>query len=138
MSDKILKRFRTICLSFPEATEKEAWGTPTFRVRDKLFAMWADHHHGSTHVSMWCKAPAGVQEILVGAAPQRFFVPAYVGHKGWIGMHLDVDVDWDEVRDLLKDSYLMTAPKKVALAFVDDVSPKPAPVGKRKRSKNPA
>jgi len=139
MSEAILEQLRAICLSFPEATEKEAWGAPTFRVRDKLFAMWDDHHHGAAHLSMWCKAPGGVQEILVGAAPQRFFVPPYVGHKGWIGVHLDVDVDWDEVHDLLKDSYLMTAPKKVAARLeTAPAPPEPTPrAAAARRAKKP-
>ncbi len=114
MNNNVLDSFRAACLSFPESVEKEAWGTPTFRVRDKMFAMWVDDRDDDARFAMWCKAPGGVQEILVGAAPERFFVPPYVGHKGWIGLRLDVDVDWDEVRDLLTDSYLMTAPKKVA------------------------
>lgn len=139
MSEAILQRLRGLCLAFPEATEKQAWGTPTFRVRDKLFAMWDDHHHGVEHLAVWCKAPGGVQEILVGAAPQRFFVPPYVGHKGWIGVRLDVDVDWDEVRDLLQDSYLMTAPKKTAaqLQAPPPAAPQPAP-SKARKTRRPA
>jgi predicted DNA-binding protein (MmcQ/YjbR family) len=108
----ILRRLRAVCLALPEATEKIAWGEPTFRVRDKMFAMFTDNHHGDGRVALWCKAPPGAQEILVGAAPKRFFVPPYVGHKGWIGVRLDVDVDWDEVADLVADAHGMTAPKK--------------------------
>ena len=108
-----LERLRKICLALPEATEKIAWGEPTFRVRDKMFGMFTNNHHGDGRVALWCKAPEGVQEILVSADPRRFFVPPYVGHKGWIGVRLDVDVDWDEVADLVKDSYQMTAPKRL-------------------------
>ena len=114
MKDDPLSRLRKVCLALPEATEKVAWGEPTFRVRDKIFAMFTDNHHGDGRVALWCKAPPGVQEVLVGADPRRFYVPPYVGHKGWIGVRLDVTVDWDEVSDLVKESYLMTAPKRLA------------------------
>ncbi len=108
-----LQRLREICLALPEAIEKETWGEPTFRVRDKIFAMFTHNEPDDGHVALWCKAPEGLQEILVSAAPQRFFVPPYVGRKGWIGLRLDVHVDWSEVADLLKDSYKMTAPKRL-------------------------
>src|SRR5512147_1805325 len=117
MKDDPLSRLRKVCLALPEATEKVAWGEPTFRVRDKIFAMFTDNHHGDGRVALWCKAPPGVQEVVVGADPRRFYVPPYVGHKGWIGVRLDVTVDWDEVADLVKDSYLMTAPKRLAALF---------------------
>ena len=104
----VLDRLRAICLALPEATEQETWGDPTFRVRDKIFAM---PKRGDGRLSLWCKAPPGVQGILVGADPSRFFVPPYVGHRGWIGIRLDVAVDWDEVADLVDESYRMTAPK---------------------------
>lgn len=107
-----LTRLRAICLALPEAREKIAWGEPTFRVRDKMFAMFTDNHHGDGRMAVWCKAPPGVQEILVGAKPQRFYRPPYVGHKGWIGIRLDGEVDWAEVADLVTDSYELTAPKR--------------------------
>jgi len=113
-----LQRLRSICLALPEATEKVAWGEPTFRVRDKMFAMFTDNHHGDNRVALWCKAPEGLQEILVSAAPHRFYVPPYVGCKGWIGVRLDVEVDWNEVADLVNDAYQMTAPKRLLALLV--------------------
>lgn len=104
-------RLRKICLALPEATEKEAWGDPTFRVRDKIFAM---EKRGDGRVSIWCKAPPGSQATLVGADPKTFFVPPYVGSKGWIGMRLDDKPDWDEVAAVARRSYVLTAPKKLA------------------------
>jgi predicted DNA-binding protein (MmcQ/YjbR family) len=104
-------RLRAICLALPEATEKEAWGDPTFRVRDKIFAM---EKRGDGRVSLWCKAPEGSQAVLVGADPERFFVPPYVGHKGWIGMRLDRKPDWDEMALVVRRSYRLIAPKKLA------------------------
>lgn len=108
-----LERLRAICLALPEATEKIAWGEPTFRVADKLFAMFTNNHHKDGRIAVWCKNTHQVQDILVGAAPQRFFVPPYVGHKGWIGIDLEADVDWEEVADLIADAYRLTAPKRL-------------------------
>jgi hypothetical protein len=106
-----LDRLREICLALPEAVEKETWGEATFRVRDKIFVVAGAGEEG---LSMSCKAPPGVQEMLVGADPRRFYRPAYVGHRGWVGVRLDAATDWDQVADLVEESYRMTAPKKVA------------------------
>lgn len=115
MRRRPIDRLRAICLALPEAAEKEAWGDPTFRVRGKIFAM---EKRGDGRVSVWCKAPPGSQMVLVGADPDRFFVPPYVGHKGWIGMRLDTDPDWNEVAEVVKRSYRLVAPKRLA-ALVD-------------------
>ncbi len=101
-------RLRAICLALPEAEERETWGAPTYRVRDRIFAMLRT---GDGRTSLWCKAPPGAQEILVGADPELFFRPPYVGPKGWIGMRLDRGPDWAEVAALVQRSYRMTAPK---------------------------
>ena len=111
MSDEPLTRLRTICLALPEATELETWGDPTFRVRARIFAMTKQ---GDGRFSVWFKAPAGLQTILVNSDPAHFFVPPYVGHKGWIGLRLDVEVDWAEVGELIEQSYRLTAPKRLA------------------------
>jgi hypothetical protein len=95
-----------------------------------MFAMYVDDHHGDGTVAVWCKAPPGAQEILVGAAPQRFFRPPYVGHKGWIGMRLDGDVDWEEVAEHVKESHRMTAPKRFA-ASANAGAPAPRAAGRR-------
>ena len=117
-----LGRLRAICLALPETSEKEAWGAPTFRVRDKMFGMYVDDHHGDGRIALWCKAPEGIQAMLVEAAPERFFVPPYVGHKGWIGVRLDRAVDWDEIADLVADSYRMTAPARLRNAVINTES----------------
>ncbi len=108
-----IARLREICLALPKAIEKEAWGEATFRVGGKMFAMTDDNHHDSGRVAVWCKAPLMVQEILVNSDPERFFRPPYVGHKGWVGVRLDVKVDWDELANIVADSYRMTAPKRL-------------------------
>jgi len=112
----VLDRLREICLALPEATEKPFGGhtDPSRRVGDKIFAMYSDNHRGGGMVSLQCKAPPGAQEVLVGADPQRFFVPPYVGHNGWVGIRLDLpSVDWSMVGELVMDSYRMTAPKRL-------------------------
>jgi predicted DNA-binding protein (MmcQ/YjbR family) len=109
---RALARLRKACLALPEAEERETWEHPTFRVRDKIFCMQTVHDE---RPALTCKAPPGSQAVLVGADPRRFFVPPYVGHKGWIGMWLDRDVDWREVAEIVKRSYRMTAPKKLAM-----------------------
>lgn len=106
-----IDRLRAICLGLPEAREVETWGDPTFRVRGRIFAM---PKRGDGRLSVWCKAPPGSQTILVGADPERFFVPPYVGHRGWVGMRLDRDPDWAEVAALVARSYRLTAPKRLA------------------------
>jgi hypothetical protein len=113
LSDDALARLRAICLALPEATERETWGEATFRVREKIFAM-AGTAADDGAVRMTCKAPPGVQGMLVGSDPQRFYRPAYVGSKGWVGVRLEDGVDWDEVAELVLDSYRMTAPKRLS------------------------
>ena len=115
-SGPALDRLRAICLRLPEAVEKETWQAPTFRVRDKIFAMV---HPRDGAPSCWCKAPSGAQAILITAAPDRFFRPPYVGHKGWIGICLTPEPDWDEVAYLIARSYRMTAPKRLAARVVE-------------------
>ena len=114
MSDDPLDRLRAICLALPEAVERGGVAEHTFRVRDKIFAMFLDNHHGDGRVAAWCKAPRGMQDILVGSDPGRYFVPPYVGHHGWVGVRLEGAVDWDAVADLVAEGYRMTAPKRLA------------------------
>src|SRR5215472_9707294 len=112
-SNVAIKRLRKICLALPEAFEKEAWGECTFRVSGgSMFAMTDNNHHKSGHVAVWVKAPPMIQEILVKSDGERFFVPPYMGPKGWIGVRLDHKLNWDELAAILMDGYLMSAPKK--------------------------
>jgi predicted DNA-binding protein (MmcQ/YjbR family) len=111
-----LARLRAICLALPEAGEKQAWGDPTWRVRNRIFAMQKGNYEGG-RPSVWLKAPEGAQGVLVDPARPRFFVPPYVGHRGWVGLYLDgSDLDWDELTDLIEDSYDLIAPKRLRLA----------------------
>ena len=128
-----LARLRKLCLAFPEAHEVEAWGEPTFRVKNKLFAMYAasDTHHGDGREGVWIKSAHVTQDMLVRADPKRYFVPPYVGKSGWVGAYIDRGVDWEIVDDLLRDAYRMTAPKAL-VAKLD--SPEP-PKSRRKTGK---
>lgn len=110
-----LARVRALIAALPETSEKVAWGGPTFRVgrAERMFAMYLDDHHGDGRVALWCRAPAGLQELLVDAEPQRFFRPPYVGAQGWIGIRLDGAVDWDEIAAFLADAHgLATAGRR--------------------------
>jgi predicted DNA-binding protein (MmcQ/YjbR family) len=112
-SDPLIGRLREICLALPGVFEKEAWGECTFRVTGgSMFAMTDNHHHGAKHIAVWVKAPVEAQEILVAADSKKFFVPPYVGAKGWIGVRLDYKVDWEEVAAIVKDGYELSAPKR--------------------------
>jgi hypothetical protein len=109
-----LPQVRALCLALPETTERLSHGAPTFFVRDKkTFVMYLDDHHGDGRLAIWCAAPPGVQGTLVDEEPGRFFVPPYVGGRGWLGVRLDMDVDWDEVAGIVEDAYRMVAPRQL-------------------------
>jgi predicted DNA-binding protein (MmcQ/YjbR family) len=108
-----VERLRAICLALPEASEKVAWGEPTWRVRGRLFAQLDDHHHGADHLAVWLPAPLGDQEAMVFANPLRFFRPPYVGHRGWIGVRLDGRPDWKAVAALVEQAYRLVAPPRL-------------------------
>jgi hypothetical protein len=109
-----LTRVREICLGLPETTERLSHGAPTFFVRDKRpFVMVLTDHHGDGRFAIWCAAGEGVQGMLVGAEPDRFFVPPYVGHRGWLGVRLDRGVEWDELAGIAEDAYAEVAPAKL-------------------------
>jgi len=115
MSASPIARLRKLCLALPEAHEVEAWGEPTFRVRNKIFAMYASAstHHGQGRDAVWVKAAPGDQAAMVAAAPDCFFVPPYVGPSGWVGIWLDGVVAWDDLAEFLRDSYRLVAPKRL-------------------------
>ena len=109
---KTTSRIATICLSLPETEERPFGGhtSPAFRVRDKMFVVISEDR-----TTMTLKAPEGVQSVLVASDPERFIVPKYVGNKGWVGVRLDLPTapDWDEIAELIYDSYCLVAPKRL-------------------------
>ena len=105
-----LDRVRAICMALPEATERLSHGAPTwFIAGKKTFVTYHDDHHGDGILGLWCAAPPGVQRELVDEEPERFYVPAYVGHRGWIGVRLDRSPDWTEVAEIIEDAYRTVA-----------------------------
>jgi hypothetical protein len=109
-----LERVRAACLALPEVTERLSHGHPAFFVRGrKAFVMYLDDHHGDGRLTLWCAAPAGVQAGLVGTAPEQYFVPPYVGHRGWLGVHLDRGIDDGELAGVIEDAWLAVAPARL-------------------------
>ncbi len=107
-----LAQLQAIALALPEVSERSSHQTPTFFVREKkVIAQLWDGHHDDHRLAMWCPAPVGAQAELADREPGRFFVPAYVGHRGWIGVDLGVDPDWDEVAQIVREAYRLVAPK---------------------------
>ena len=124
--DKI-ERLRHICLALREATEKLSHGEPSWFVGGKQFVTTADHHHDD-RLSAWLAAPEGAQQMLVQADPQRFFRPPYVGVRGWLGIYLDVEVDWVEVGIMVEQAYRQVAPKRL---LTQTAAPQSATGGRR-------
>lgn len=109
-----LAKLRQRALDLPGAHEQIAWGEPTFRVNNKMFAMYASAttHHGGGRPAVWIKARAENQRLLVAANPSRYFVPPYVGPTGWVGVWLDRRPRWTDIAELLRDGFCQVAPKK--------------------------
>lgn len=116
-----LAQLRKVCLGFPEAHEVEAWEAPTFRVKNKIFAMYVaeGNEHHDERPAVWIKSKHTVQEILLHRDPLRYFKPPYVGPSGWTGAFLDKRPDWKEIGELLEDAYRQTAPKKLVAKLED-------------------
>jgi hypothetical protein len=110
--DDSLARLRALCLGLPEVEERVNHGAPSFAVRGKTFAMFWNDHHGDGRIAAWCKAPPGVQGTLVAADARRFFVPPYVGPRGWVGVRLDLDPDWGAVEACMVEAHGMVVPKR--------------------------
>lgn len=109
-----LERVRRLCLALPETEERRSHGAPTFFVRGKkAFVTYTDNHHGDGRLALWCNAPSEAQTARVATDPRQFFVPPYVGTRGWIGVRLDLDPDWDEIAEIVEDAYRLTAPKRL-------------------------
>lgn len=108
----VLDRVSKIALALPEAACERKGDHAIFRVRKKVFAYFLNSHHGDGIVSICGKTLPGDHTALVAADPKKFYLPAYIGPRGWVGLRLDPGkIDWEEVAELLKGSYLMTAPK---------------------------
>jgi hypothetical protein len=115
--DAVLATIREACLALPETSERLSHEAPTFFVREKrAFVMVLSNHHGDGRFAIRCAAPDGMQKLLVESDPERFFVPPYVGHRGWLGVRLDRRLDWDELAGIVEDAYGEVAPPKLVEA----------------------
>lgn len=105
-----LARVRKLALAHPGATERPSHGAPTwFAGTSKSFATFVDNHHGDGRLALWCAAPPGLQAMLVEQNPEAYFVPAYVGHLGWVGVRLDRDLAWGEIEQVIAQAYATRA-----------------------------
>ena len=112
-----LTKLTSLCLAMPEATRQVMGRHAGFYVRKKTFAYFLDDHHGDGIAGVTCKVLPGDNKTLVASHPARFYMPAYVASKGWVGLRLDFgEIDWDEVKELVTHSYLLLAPKRLAAA----------------------
>jgi hypothetical protein len=114
-AEEALRRIRELCGALPEVTERPSHGSPTFFIRGtRSFVTFHDDHHGDGRLAIWAAAPPGMQALLVEGAPEHYFVPAYVGPRGWVGVQLDRGLDWEEIAGVVEDAWLCRAPKRLA------------------------
>ena len=112
-----LTRLKKICLALPQTTCQIHGSHAQFLAGKKTFAYFLNNHHGDGIVAVTGKALPGENYALVAAQPGRFYLPAYVGPRGWVALRLDAGkVDWDEVAELMQCSYRLIAPKKLSTA----------------------
>ncbi|HLJ51069.1 MAG TPA: MmcQ/YjbR family DNA-binding protein [Bryobacteraceae bacterium] len=113
--DRRLARLTKICLALPQSSRELCSGHARFVIAKKTFAWFLNNHHGDGIVAVTCKVGPGDHERLAKAQPDRFYIPAYIGSKGWVALRLDTgEIDWDEVTELVSDSYRRIAPKRLA------------------------
>ncbi|HEY8740204.1 MAG TPA: MmcQ/YjbR family DNA-binding protein [Candidatus Dormibacteraeota bacterium] len=118
----IFDRVRKLCLSFPETSERLAHGSPSFYVREKRnFLVFSVNHHDDGNIAFWCAAPPGDQAALVEADPDTYFVPPYVGHRGWVGVRVDQGAPWEEIAKVVTDAYRVRAPRTVRTSAGIDI-----------------
>ena len=110
-SKKLIDRVRKAALALPGTTEKLSHGEPCF-FRGRMFITVDNHHHGSDHLAIWCRAETGVQHAFVEASPEHFFVPPYLGHQGWIGVCLDTGLEWSVIARFVEEAWKEAVPKR--------------------------
>lgn len=125
MARNIPDAVREICLSFPEAEERSGHGMPDYRVRERTFATFAVNHHGDGRIALWLNAPPGAQQLHVSGEPELYFVPQYVGPRGWLGVHLDRGNDWFTIATRVREAYAKTAPAELVRTLGETVDIEP-------------
>jgi hypothetical protein len=119
--DRRLIRLSKICNNLPDVTRSYDGQLASFLIRKKTFSYFLNDHHGDGIIAVACKVLPGDNEALCSAQPGKFFLPAYIASKGWVGLRLDIgDIDWDEVSELVRGSYLLIAPKRLAALVADN------------------
>jgi hypothetical protein len=109
-----LSRLSKICLTLPETTRQDSNGHSTYLVRKRTLAYFLNDHHGDGIVAVACKVLPGDNTALAAAQPERFYLPAYIGPRGWVALRLDAgEIDWEEVAELIAGSYRLVAPKSL-------------------------
>lgn len=135
MKPSHLDKITSVCLGFPETVRESKGSHAGFLVRKKVFAYYLSNHHGDGIVSICAKVLPGDNGALIAADPARFYLPAYIGPRGWVALRLDVGkIDWEEVRQLVAGSYILTAPKHLATAVESKLGE--PPIGKQFRAEN--
>jgi len=109
----VTERVRELCLALPGAEERLSHGAPAFFAGKQFVQLWVDGHHDHDFPHLWCAAPPGGQAELIASQPDRYFRPPYVGHRGWVGMRLDGDLQWTEVAELCEEAYRAVAPRRL-------------------------
>jgi len=125
MAKDISAAVREVCLWFPEAQEVISHGSPDFRVRGKTFATYVINHHGDGRIALWLNAPTGAQALYTSEEPKHFFIPPYVGPRGWLGVHLDKGITWKRIAKLVREAYEKVAPPALSTALGKTVEIKP-------------
>jgi hypothetical protein len=125
MAKDISAAVREVCLWFPEAKEVISHGSPDFRVNGKTFATYVINHHGDGHIALWINAPQGAQQLYVKQEPKHFYMPPYVGPRGWLGIDLDKGISWKTVAKLVREAYEKVAPPALAKRLGKTIEIKP-------------
>jgi len=117
-----LLKIRRICLNFPETEERLNHGMPAFAVKNRSAFVFVQESKQRNSASIWFKALREVQGELIEQDPDRFFAPPYLGPAGWVGLRLDIDLDWSEVAQAMEEAWRLVAPKR-AIKELDGTTP---------------
>ena len=128
---------REICLAFPKTEEVSSHGSPDFKVGGKSFAMFCVNHHGDGRVALWLRSPPGVQRLYTELNPDAYFVPPYVGPRGWLGVELNKDLDWTEITNRIREAYKNAAPAALVSGVNQSIRIEPPNVKMKPEEINP-
>lgn len=125
MGRNIRDAVRELCLAFPQAQERVGHGMPDYKVGGKTFAMLAVNHHGDGRIGLWVHSPPGMQQLHTQGEPQFYFVPPYVGRRGWLGVHLDKGNDWRTIALRVREAYAHVAPNALVAELPEAIEVAP-------------